>query len=118
MREKTHFLASKQGWLDRVVNQMDMFAMLVWVGLVFIGLGGSLYFYHHGAIASRINKYRRVNPSPAKPGSREAYEEQRFYEELVRIENGPSRFSLTIAMVTLLLMLGFALSAIISTFVR
>lgn len=97
---------------------MDVFAMLVWIGLVFIGLSGSLYFYHRGAVENRINKYRRVNPSPAEPGSREAYEEQRFYEELIRIENGPSRVSLTIAMVTLFLMLGLALSAIITTFVR
>lgn len=102
----------------QVVKQMNVFALLVWIGLVFIGLGGSLYFFRHGAVEPRVNKYRRANPTPADPGSQAAYEEQRFYRQLVRIENGPSRVSFTIMMVTLLLMLGLALSAIISTFVR
>ena len=107
------------GWPGKVVNQMVVLVMLVWIGLIFIGLGVSLYFYHQGVVESRrVNKYRHLRPPPADPRSKEAMEEQRFYEQLVKVENGPSRFSLTIAMVTVLLFLGLVLSAIISAFVR
>src|SRR6202035_625362 len=116
MHENIYFLVCemKVRVAGKVVNQMVVFVLLVWIGLVFIGLGVSLYFYDQGGVErNKVNKYRRLRPSPADR-SKGALEEQQFYRQLVKIENGPSRFSLTIAMVTLLLMLGLALSAIIS----
>lgn len=96
-----------------------LFVLLVGFVLTFIGVAISLYFYRQGLVkSSKAEKYRSLNAPPAQTEEQKALEEQRFYRDLAFVENGPSRFSLLIVSVVVLLICGLIISSIISAFVR
>jgi hypothetical protein len=100
---------------------MWVFLLVLLVGFVLtlIGVGISLYFYRKGLMgANKVERYPGLNTVPADAEDQELLEEERFYRDLTSIESGPSRFSLVIASVVLLLIFGLILSVIISAFVR
>ncbi len=93
--------------------------LLVGFVLTLIGVGISLYFYRQGLVkSSKAEKY--LSPNPFTPGTQEYKdrEEERFYEELVLLESGPSRFSLLISLVVIVLLGGLMISGIVSVFAR
>lgn len=95
-----------------------LLVMLVGFALTFVGVAVSLYFYRQGLVkSSKAERYRSMN-RPDQTEEQKAREEQRFYQELTVVENGPSRFSLLIASVVALLICGLLISTVISAFVH
>ncbi len=93
--------------------------LLVGFVLTLIGVGISLYFYRQGLVkSSKAEKY--LSPNPFTHGTQEYKdrEEERFYEELVLLESGLSRFSLLISLVVIVLLGGLMISGIVSVFAR
>jgi hypothetical protein len=100
---------------------MWVFLLVLLVGflLTLIGVGISLYFYRKGLVeANKVEKYPGLNTAPADTENQELLEEELFYRNLTSIESGPSRSSLLIASVVLLLIFGLILSVIISLLAR
>src|SRR5579875_2514599 len=118
MRRPTAY-GDQRLWKAGVTMWVFLGVLLVGFVLTLTGVGISLYFYRQGLVkSSKAEKY--LSPNPFPPGTQEYRdrEEERFYEELVLLENGPSRFSLLIASVVIVLLCGLMISAIVGMFAR